>query len=103
VKAYDAARDPVAIIPAVNRTIVTGRSRDDVDEALDSVIVKASALAAPAEAWARHGVAHPLGADFSGVQDLVPQTIDKQTCRLPGRRDQFGAGFAMSMGPPVCH
>jgi alkanesulfonate monooxygenase SsuD/methylene tetrahydromethanopterin reductase-like flavin-dependent oxidoreductase (luciferase family) len=47
------ARDPVAIIPAVNRTIVTGRSRDDVDEALDSVIVKASALAAPAEAWAR--------------------------------------------------
>jgi phthiodiolone/phenolphthiodiolone dimycocerosates ketoreductase len=79
VKAYDAARDPVAIIPAVNRTIVTGRSRDDVDEALDSVIVKASALAAPAEAWARHGVAHPLGADFSGVQDLVPQTIDKQT------------------------
>jgi hypothetical protein len=61
VKAYDAAREPVAIIPAVNRTIVTGRSRDDVDEALDSVIVKASALAAPAEAWARHGVADPLG------------------------------------------
>ena len=59
--------------------MVTGRNRDDVDEALDSVIMKASALAAPAEAWARHGVQHPLGADFSGVQDLIPQTIDKQT------------------------
>jgi hypothetical protein len=24
-------------------------------------------------------------------------------CRLPGERDHFRAGFAMSMGPPVCH
>ena len=55
------------------------QTRDDVDEALDSVIVKSVALAAPAEAWLRHGVEHPLGADFSGVQDLVPQTIDEQT------------------------
>src|ERR1700684_156240 len=77
--ASHAGRDPMSITPAVNRALVTGRSRDDVDEALDSVIMKSSALAAPAEAWARHGVAHPLGADFSGVQDLVPQTIDKQT------------------------
>ena len=77
--ASDAGRDPMSIIPAVVRTVVTGRNRDDVDEALDSVIIKASALAAPAGAWTRHGVEHPLGADFSGVQDLVPQTIDKQT------------------------
>ena len=77
--ASDAGRDPMAIIPAVVRAVVTGRNRDDVDEALDSVIMKSSALAAPAEAWARHGVQHPLGADFSGVHDLVPQTIDRQT------------------------
>jgi len=24
-------------------------------------------------------------------------------CRLPGERDHFRAGFAMKMGPPVCH
>ncbi|MGE5694388.1 MAG: LLM class flavin-dependent oxidoreductase [Candidatus Sericytochromatia bacterium] len=77
--ASDAGRDPMSITPAVQRTVVTGRNSDDVDEALDTVIIKASALAAPAEAWARHGVGHPLGADFSGVQDLVPQTIDEQT------------------------
>ncbi|MEY8016870.1 LLM class flavin-dependent oxidoreductase [Mycobacterium servetii] len=77
--ASDAGRDPMSIVPAVNRALVTGRSRDDVDEALDSVIMKASALAAPAEAWARHGAQHPLGAEFSGVQDLVPQTIDART------------------------
>jgi phthiodiolone/phenolphthiodiolone dimycocerosates ketoreductase len=77
--ASDAGRDPLSIIPAVVRTVVTGRNRDDVDEALDSVIIKASALAAPAEAWRRHGAEHPLGSEFSGVQDLVPQTFDKQT------------------------
>jgi phthiodiolone/phenolphthiodiolone dimycocerosates ketoreductase len=77
--AADAGRDEMSIIPALNRAMVTGRNRDDVDEALDSVIMKSSALAAPAEAWVRHGAQHPLGADFSGVQDLVPQTIDKQT------------------------
>lgn len=77
--ASDAGRDPMSIVPALNRVVVTGRSRDDVDEALDSVIMKASALAAPAEAWRRHGVEHPLGRDFSGVQDLVPQLIDRQT------------------------
>lgn len=86
--ASDNGRDPMSITPAVNRTVVTGRTRDDVDEALDSVIVKSVALAAPAEVWARHGVEHPLGSDFSGVQDLVPQLIDQQsaleyTARVP--------------------
>lgn len=77
--ASDAGRDPMSIIPALNRAVVVGRTRDDVDEALGSVIMKASALAAPAEAWKRHGVQHPLGANFSGVQDLVPQLIDERT------------------------
>ncbi|MGE0217775.1 LLM class flavin-dependent oxidoreductase [Mycolicibacterium sp.] len=75
--ASDAGRDPQAIVPALNRAVVTGRNRDDVDEALSGVLLKSSALAAPAQVWARHGVEHPLGADFSGVQDLVPQVIDR--------------------------
>jgi phthiodiolone/phenolphthiodiolone dimycocerosates ketoreductase len=77
--ASDAGRDPHAIVPALNRAVVTGRNRDDVDEALDGVLMKSSALAAPADVWARHGVEHPLGAQFSGVQDLVPQIIDKES------------------------
>jgi phthiodiolone/phenolphthiodiolone dimycocerosates ketoreductase len=77
--ASDAGRDPMSIIPAINRAVVTGRNRDDVDETLDAVVVKTSALAAPSDTWARHGVQHPLGTDFSGMQDLVPQTIDEQT------------------------
>ena len=77
--ASDAGRDPMSITPAAVRGVITGRNRDDVDEALDSVIVKMTALGVPAEAWARHGVEHPMGADFAGVQDLIPQTMDKQT------------------------
>jgi phthiodiolone/phenolphthiodiolone dimycocerosates ketoreductase len=77
--ASDAGRDPMSITPAAVRGVITGRNRDDVDEALDSVIVKMTALGVPGEAWARHGVEHPMGADFSGVQDLIPQTVDKQT------------------------
>src|ERR1700758_5615376 len=33
--ASDAGRDPMSITPAVQRALVTGRNRDDVDEALD--------------------------------------------------------------------
>jgi phthiodiolone/phenolphthiodiolone dimycocerosates ketoreductase len=77
--ASDAGRDPASITPAAVRAVVTGRNRDDVDEALDSVMMKASALAAPAATWTRHGVEHPLGDDFTGVHDLMPQLIDKQS------------------------
>lgn len=77
--ASNAGRNPLAILPAANRPIVTGRTRDDVEEALDGVLMRTWALSAPADVWARHGAQHPLGATFSGVQDLVPQTIDKQT------------------------
>ncbi|OBI16099.1 LLM class flavin-dependent oxidoreductase [Mycobacterium sp. E2497] len=77
--ASDAGRNPDDITPAAIRFIITGRSWDDIDEVLDSNIAKIFMLASPAEAWARHGAEHPMGANFTGVQDLVPQTIDEAT------------------------
>ncbi|UGT89927.1 LLM class flavin-dependent oxidoreductase [Mycobacterium ostraviense] len=77
--ASDAGRDPMSIIPSAVRGVITGRNSDDVEEMLDSVIVKTTALGVPGTAWARHGVEHPMGADFSGVQDVIPQTMDEQT------------------------
>ena len=56
-----------------------GAFRDDVEEALDSDIAKSFTLNAYAEFWARHGVQHPLGEDFSAAQDLIPQIMDEQT------------------------
>jgi phthiodiolone/phenolphthiodiolone dimycocerosates ketoreductase len=77
--ASDAGRDPASIISANWHIVVTGRSRDEVDEALSSDVMKAIALNLPADIWANHGVRHPLGADFNGGQDLVPQVLDEET------------------------
>ena len=77
--ASDAGRDPMSIIPAVELPVVTGRSRDDVDEALDSELPKAYGLWASDEDFRRHGAQHPLGAGFSGAQDLMPFNMDEQT------------------------
>jgi phthiodiolone/phenolphthiodiolone dimycocerosates ketoreductase len=77
--ASDAGRDPMSIIPALFMPVITGRSRDDVDEALDSEIVKFWGLSASDEDYRRHGAQHPLGAGFSGAQDLLPFNMDEQT------------------------
>jgi phthiodiolone/phenolphthiodiolone dimycocerosates ketoreductase len=77
--ASDAGRDPMSIIPAVWMPVVTARSRDDVDEARDSEIIKFWGLSASDEDFRRHGAQHPLGAGFSGAQDLLPFNMDEQT------------------------
>src|SRR5882757_1483410 len=77
--ASDAGRDPMSITPAAWLFVMTGRTRGDVAEALDSDIAKSFALNVSAEMWAHHGVQHPLGEDFSGAQDLIPQTMDENT------------------------
>ena len=77
--ASDAGRDPMALTPALLLGVVTGRSDDDVEVALNSDAAKMYGLAAPAEAWTRHGLQHPLGADFAGFQDIQPHTLDEQT------------------------
>src|SRR6202165_3772071 len=77
--ASDARRDPMSITPAAWLFVMTRRTRDDVEEALDSDIAKSFALNASADFSARHGVQHPLGEDSSGAQDLIPQPMDEQT------------------------
>jgi phthiodiolone/phenolphthiodiolone dimycocerosates ketoreductase len=57
---------------------VIGRSPSDVDEALESGCIKAGALNASDEFFAKHGAQHPLGVAFTGAQDLLPQDFDEQ-------------------------
>jgi phthiodiolone/phenolphthiodiolone dimycocerosates ketoreductase len=76
--ASDAGREPMSVTPGLFRGIVTAPTRGQVDEALSSVVARSIALAAPADVWSRHGTEHPLGANFSGAQDLIPQTISKE-------------------------
>jgi phthiodiolone/phenolphthiodiolone dimycocerosates ketoreductase len=77
--ASDAGRDPMSIVPASYVFVVTGRSRDEVDETLGSQLIRAFALNLPATEWARHGGRHPFGDDFAGGQDIIPQTLDEET------------------------
>jgi phthiodiolone/phenolphthiodiolone dimycocerosates ketoreductase len=77
--ASDAGRDPMAITPAIWFTVVTGRSRSEVDEALDSELIMAGGLLATDEFYAKRGAQHPLGAGFGGAQDILPQGMDEQT------------------------
>jgi phthiodiolone/phenolphthiodiolone dimycocerosates ketoreductase len=77
--ASDAGRDPASVTPAIMLAVMTGRSEDDVDEALDSEAARAYGLTGSAEVWARHGAEHPMGADFTGLQDIAPQTLDERT------------------------
>jgi phthiodiolone/phenolphthiodiolone dimycocerosates ketoreductase len=78
--AADAARrDPNSIIAANTQFVLTGRSSEEVDEALESVPIRLLALIIPDSAWAKHGVRHPLGENFGGFQDILPQTFDEQT------------------------
>jgi phthiodiolone/phenolphthiodiolone dimycocerosates ketoreductase len=77
--ASDAGRDPMSITAAGLFFVMTGRSRDEVDEALGSQPMKAFALNASADTWARHGARHPLGDDFTGAQDILPQQLDEST------------------------
>lgn len=74
--ASDAGRDPMSITAASLFFVMTGRNRDEVDQALASPAMKAFALNAPAATWARHGLSHPLGDDFAGAQDIIPQLLD---------------------------
>lgn len=77
--ASDSGRDPMTITPASWMTVVTGRNRASVDAAMESPATKALALCMPSEVFDRHGVQHPLGAEFSGAQDHLPFKFDKQT------------------------
>jgi phthiodiolone/phenolphthiodiolone dimycocerosates ketoreductase len=52
-----------------------------VDAALETTVLKAWALNGPAEFYAHHGAAHPMGADFAGMQDHVAFTMDEKTIR----------------------
>ena len=69
----------MAIKPAMWLMTLAAGNQADLDEALDSEVIRAAALNAPDAFYARHGAQHPLGIGFTGAQDILPQDIDEQT------------------------
>lgn len=77
--ASDAGRDPGSILGAGWFFVFTAATASMVEEVLESTGARLCALTAPSEVWDAHGTHHPLGANFSGLQDLLPQLIDEDT------------------------
>ena len=96
--AADANRDPGSIAAANRQFVLTGRSSDEGDEALESVPIRWLALIIPDRVWAKHGARHPLGEGFGGFQDILPQSsmsrprwITLQRRRYPCSSNTFSA------------
>jgi phthiodiolone/phenolphthiodiolone dimycocerosates ketoreductase len=75
--AVAAERDPDLIVPGWQAFAVIGRSERAARKLLESKAVRFTALLAPAYTWRKLGVEHPLGADFRGMIDFVPEVYSR--------------------------
>jgi phthiodiolone/phenolphthiodiolone dimycocerosates ketoreductase len=95
--ASDAGRDPMSITPAFWIPVFVGSSREAVDEGLDTTVVKAWSLNAPAEFFAHQGAVHPLGADCTGMQDHSNFTMDEAEVHTAAARVPLSVVKAMML------
>ena len=77
--AVAAGRDPRAITPSLHRFAVIGRTEQETRTMLQSRVIRALALAVPAEQWHAAGAEHPLGEHFNGLTDFLPERFDRET------------------------
>ena len=78
--AQEAGRDPQAITPALFQYLVVAPSEREVHEILDTKLGRLFALFHTASAeWRKVGARHPLGEDFRGIVDWMPERYDRQT------------------------
>ena len=86
-----AGRDPDAIEPAMWGWAICDETHELCHEALRSPLVKATTLIAGPDAFARHGLEHPFGADFYGLRDYIPTRFgaEKVLRALDALSDEF--------------
>jgi phthiodiolone/phenolphthiodiolone dimycocerosates ketoreductase len=77
--ANDAGRDPAAITPALHRFTVIGATEREARAMLETKVVRAFALMAPARLWRQAGAVHPFGEHFNALVDFVPDHYNRQT------------------------
>lgn len=71
--AEDAGRDPKSIVAGYQMYSVAAADHDTAHEILARPLAGAMALVAAAWEWERVGRKHPLGANFEGLRDYVPE------------------------------
>ncbi len=78
--AAEAGRDITHFEPAMQIQIILGRDRHSaIETALKVPATGAMTLLLPGPLWAKHGMQHPLGNDFEGFPDFVPEEISRET------------------------
>ena len=74
--ASEAGRSFEGFEPSVIMQVAIGKSRAEMLETMGrSPVASAMAMLLPAALWIRHGLRHPLGDDFEGFPDFVPEEI----------------------------
>jgi phthiodiolone/phenolphthiodiolone dimycocerosates ketoreductase len=77
--AAEHGRDVRAFEPGSQMQVVVGRDRKTVLEQLAaSKVTGAMSMLMPGAAWRSHGLRHPLGDDFEGFPDFVPEEVTPQ-------------------------
>jgi len=74
-----AGRDRDAVTPGLQMFVATAPTRDEARALIDTKPVRLMALLRPAAMWEEHGATHPMGSDFAGVVDFIPQHYDRPT------------------------
>lgn len=75
--AQAAGRGSAPIVAGWQSFAVLGRTEAAARRLLDAKGVRFTALLAPARFWSQRGLDHPLGSDFRGMIDFVPQRYAK--------------------------
>ena len=86
--ARNAGRDPDAIVPSMQLAVVIAPSEDEAMDALKHPAIRYLGLIVPAQQWRQHGFEHPLGSNFRGYIDLIPEQytrdeIDEAVRKVP--------------------
>ncbi len=74
-----AGRDPASITPALHRFMVVGATEQEARAMLETKVIRALALMAPAALWQQAGAVHPFGSHFNPLVDFVPGRYDRAT------------------------
>ena len=77
--ATDAGRNPASITPALHRFTVIGATEQEARAMLETKVIRALGLMAPADLWRQAGAVHPFGEHFNALVDFVPDHYDRQT------------------------
>lgn len=76
--ARDAGRDPEEIYPSLVMTTFLAPTDEDALEIMRSKIGRWAGLMLSAATWKQHGLRHPLGDDFQGYVDVLPEELQPE-------------------------